>query len=95
MTRLLSRLRAALYFIACGGMVVALGRSVGVDAKTVVHWCLAGWIVMAAIVLVAGLVVPVWEKAGQPSQTRQRRRGALARTVPATRESPTSFATTK
>ncbi len=95
MTRLLSRLRAVLYFVAFAGIGVALWHSFDVDAKTVVHWCLAGWIVMAAIVLVAGLVVPVWEKAGQPSQTRQRRRGALARTVPATRESPTPFATMK
>jgi hypothetical protein len=95
MTRFLSRLRAALYFIAFVGMVVALCRSFGVDAKMVVHWCLAGWIVMAAMVLVAGLVVPVWEKAGQPARPRQRRRGSLARTVPVTRESPTPFATTK
>ena len=74
MTRLLSRLRAALYFIALGGSVVALCHSVGVDAKMVVHWCLAGWIVMAVVVLVMGLVVPVWEKAGQPAPTRQGRR---------------------
>jgi hypothetical protein len=81
MTRLLSRLRAALYFIVFVGMVVALCRRFGVDAKMVVHWCLAGWIVMAVMVLVTGLVVPVWEKAGQPARTRQRRRGSLARTV--------------
>ncbi len=74
MTRLLSRLRAALYFIVFVGMVVALCRRFGVDAKMVVHWCLAGWIVMAVMVLVTGLVVPVWEKAGQPSQPKQKRR---------------------
>ncbi len=74
MTRLLSRLQAALGCIAFGGTFVVLCRSIGVDAKTVGYWCLAGWIVMAAMVLVTGLVVPVWEKAGQPARTRQRRR---------------------
>ncbi len=74
MTRLLSRLRAGLYVIVFVGMVVALCRRFGVDAKMVVHWCLAGWIVMAVMVLVTGLVVPVWEKAGQPSQPKQKRR---------------------
>jgi hypothetical protein len=74
MTRLFRRLRAALYVIAFGGMVVALCHSVGVDAKTVGSWGLAGWIGMAGVVLVAGISVPVWEKAGQPPQPRQRRR---------------------
>ncbi len=95
MTRLLSRLRAALYFIACGGTVVALCRSFGVDAKTLGYWCLMAWLVMAGVILVTGLIVPVWEKAGQPSHTRQKRRGSLARTVTTTRESPTTLATMK
>ena len=95
MTRLLSRLRTALCLLASGGTVVALCRGFGIEAKTLGYWCLVGWVVMAGVILVVGIVVPVWEKAGQPSQTRQRRRGALVRTVPATRESPTPFATTK
>ncbi len=95
MTRLLRRLRVALYFIACGGTVVALCRSLGIEAKTLGYWCLVGWVVMAGVILVVGIVVPVWEKAGQPSQARQRRRGTRARTVPATRERPTPFATLK
>jgi len=95
MTRLFRRLRAVLYFVAFAGIGVALWRSIGIEAKTLGYWCLVGWVVVAGVILVVGIVVPVWEKAGQPSQTRQRRRGALVRTVPATRESPTPFATTK
>jgi len=77
MTRLFDRLRATLYCLAFGGTMVALWHSFGIDAQTIVHWCLAGWLGMAAVVLVAGLVVPVWEKAGQPSPPRQSR-GAKA-----------------
>ena len=84
MARILNRLRAALYCIAFVGIVVALCRSFGIDAKTVGYWVLMGWLVMAAMVLVMAMIVPVWEKAGQPRQPRQRRRSAMARTVTGT-----------
>ncbi len=56
-TRLLRRLRTALCRLACGGTVVTLCRSLGIEAKTLGHWCLVGWVVMAGGILVVGLVV--------------------------------------
>jgi hypothetical protein len=84
MTRLFRRLRAALCFIVFGGTVGALCRSFGVAAKTLGYWCLVGWVAMAGVILVVGLIVPVWEKAGQPSPTRQRRRARTVTGTPAT-----------
>jgi len=71
------RLPAVLYCIGLSGALVCLWRYLGLEAKTVGHYLLAGWIVLAAVVLVAGLLVPVWEKAGQPLPRGQSKRGAL------------------
>ncbi len=84
MIRLFRRFRAGLYFVAFVGLVVALCRSFGIDAKTVGYWVLMGWLVMAGIVLVMAIIVPVWGKAGQPPQPRQKRRSSLARTMTGT-----------
>ena len=71
------RLRTTLYCIVLGGGLVALCRNFGITVSMVGHWLLIGWIVMAGVVLVAGLVVPVWENAGQPFQTGQKTSGFL------------------
>jgi len=73
MALILNRLRTALYCLVLGGGLVAFCHSLGVTARMVGHWLLMGWIVMAGVVLVTGLVVPVWENAGQSSPTRKRK----------------------
>ena len=73
MTRIVDKLWVAFYCLVLGGACVALCRSLGVTGSVVVHGLLIGWIVMAGVILVTGLVVPVWENAGQPSPTRKRK----------------------
>jgi hypothetical protein len=92
MTRSANTIFAALYLIVLGGIfVIALGgafvafcHSFGFDAKTVGYWVLMGWLVTAVIVLGTAIIVPVWEKAGQSSQTSKRKRVPFARTIAGT-----------